>query len=98
MIYASDGALAVVNDGSCRRWALPSWHTSVSRAVLQVNHGLLAYADEPRARPVEIDDYGKNQGDGSRASTHIEKICRLPFKPNAYPTAIAASKPTMPFT
>jgi hypothetical protein len=37
---------------------------SVSRPVLQINHGLLAYANEPRARPVEIDDYGKNQGDG----------------------------------
>jgi serine/threonine protein kinase len=34
--------------------------------LLQVNHGLLTYADEPRTWPVQIDDQRKNQSDGQR--------------------------------
>jgi hypothetical protein len=64
-----------------------------SRQVLQVNHGLLVSTNERGARPVKIDDYSKNQGDGL-GSMHMEKIFRRPFMPNAQPTSIAASKPT----
>jgi hypothetical protein len=47
----------------------------VSSAPLQqVNHGLLAYTNIARARPVKIDNYGKNQADGYRQDEHGKDI------------------------
>ena len=49
----------------------------------QVKHGLLACTNEPRARPVEIDDYPENEGNGEGqdargkdipTSVHTERI------------------------
>jgi hypothetical protein len=40
-----------------QKFVLGSWvASSISTRVLQVNHWLLAYADEPRTRLVEVDD------------------------------------------
>ena len=68
---------------SCIPRAIGRVHKGSTPLLQQVDHGLLASTDETRAWPVEIDDYGKNQGDGQcqhahgkdiPASVHAERI------------------------
>jgi hypothetical protein len=45
-----------------------------SGQTLQVNHWLLVCANKPGARPVKIDDYGKNQRDRQDQNAHGKGI------------------------